>query len=243
MLQVLGVQLNSDYRAYLRAVKKCDYCAPVFPSEEPIIRKHCGFGGRFLRFSYGDYATDSDHGEPTSQDAQDILVGNSSFPTSNHIDAFEQLAKLNLGDRRLVVPLNYGDTDHRDFVIRAGRNMFGSRFVPLVQFMRFEDYSSLIKQCGVFVLNHGRQQAGGNILMGLWNGARICLREENPAYAYFLDVGARVFSINRELTQELLENPLSKEVVASNRAVVRKEYGREPVLQRVRSVVEVLNGN
>src|SRR5262249_49706535 len=146
---------NPDYRAYLQAIKACSFCAPIFPTENEIIRKHCGFTGQFLRFSYGDYADEADTSSTEPLNARNILVGNSSSPTSNHVDAFEMLVRLKLGDRKVIVPLSYGGReDYRDHVIKAGNRLFGSNFIPLVEFMPMKDYSALIKACGVYILNH-----------------------------------------------------------------------------------------
>ena len=66
ILQKTGIYGNRRDRNHFRAIKACTFCAPVFPSEEAAIRKHCNFKGRFLRFSYGDYASENTSPGPES---------------------------------------------------------------------------------------------------------------------------------------------------------------------------------
>ena len=241
-LNRLAVHRSLRYRTQLRAIKACAFCAPVFPTENEIIRRHWGFKGEFLRFSYGDYADEADRSYTESIAARNILVGNSASSTSNHVDAFEILSRLRLGDRKIIVPLSYGGTDdYRTYVIKAGNSVFGRNFLPIVDFMSLKDYSALVKTCGIYLLYHMRQQAGGNIVMGLWNGARIFLPEGNPGYKYFRGLGAEVFSLNRELNQGSLDRPFDLSTVERNRTVVRREYGPRAVLERVRKVVATLH--
>ena len=240
ILQKLGIHRNQLYRNHFRAIKTCMFCAPVFPTENELIRKHCAFQGEFLRFSYGDYANESMTFDLERPAARDILVGNSSSTASNHLDAFALLKRLNLKDRKVFVPLSYGDADYRRFVLREGPKMLGDRFVPIVDFVPIEEYALLIKTCGIYIFNHWRQQAGGNILMGLWNGARVFLPKKNPGYSYFKDLGVSIFNLNEELTQELLDNPLDRTSIQTNRSIVKKEYGRDAVLRRARDVIRTL---
>ena len=240
ILQKTGIYGNRRDRNHFRAIKACTFCAPVFPSEEAAIRKHCNFKGRFLRFSYGDYASENTSPGPESAPAENILVGNSSSPTSNQLDVFQLLQRLHLGSRKVIVPLSYGDLKYRDYVLKRAGGMLGDNFVPIVDFLPLKDYTSLVRTCGICIFNHKRQQAVGNILMGLQNGAKVCLPETNPVYSYFQGLGARLFCLNRDLTQQLLDCPLEDHFVKINREIVRQEYGREALLDRVGRVVRVL---
>ena len=140
----------------------------------------------------------------------------------------------------MIVPLSYGDLKYRDYVLKRAGGMLGDNFVPIVDFLPLKDYTSLVRTCGICIFNHKRQQAVGNILMGLQNGAKVCLPETNPVYSYFQGLGARLFCLNRDLTQQLLDCPLEDHFVKINREIVRQEYGREALLDRVGRVVRVL---
>jgi dTDP-N-acetylfucosamine:lipid II N-acetylfucosaminyltransferase len=237
-LNRLGLWCKPDYVFYRDAIKAITFCAPVFPTEERLIRKHCGFEGQFLRFTYGFH--DQDDAVVPMGDRQNILVGNSATATCNHVDAFKILRNLRLGDRKVIVPLSYGDANYRELVARTGKNLLGDSFMPIFDFLPLARYSALIRTCGTLILNHRRQQAGGNILMGLWNGAKIYLTEENPAYSHLRSLGAHLFSFDRELNQMSIQQPLADSVVERNRSVVRQYYGREAVIRRGEKLVATL---
>lgn len=106
-------------------------------------------------------------------------------------------------------------------------------------FMPVQDYVAIIKKCGYVIMNHVRQQAVGNIVIMLYLGARVFVRQENPVYDFFKSSGV-VISTVQELEEhpELLNLPLTAEERASNRAIVSDYWGRERAYERTRKLVE-----
>ena len=77
-------------------------------------------------------------------------------------------------------------------------------------------------------MNHVRQQAVGNIVIMLYLGAKIFLRQECPTYTYFRDQGAVVFSIQElEKKPELLNQRLDHADMVVNRTIVKNNWSKE----------------
>lgn len=165
----------------------------------------------------------------------DILVGNSATPTCNHLDAFSVLRDLDLHDRRIVVPLSYGDPEYADAVATAGRQMFGDRFVPLLQFLPMQEYYALIARCGTLIMNHVRQQGCGLAAFALASGARVLLRKENLLYDFFVNRGADITPLpaGTGAVDAKLLDPLDSAQRSRNRAAIARYWDPDVVFGQI----------
>lgn len=175
--------------------------------------------------------------ESVTADGNDILVGNSASASNNHLEAFEILKDLDTGDRRIIVPLSYGDSFYADFIEKTGSSVFGSKFIPLRRFLALDDYTRLIKACGIVIMNHYRQQALGTVLVMLYMGGKVFLSESNTIYKYLNRIGVKVFSIESELNhnnQAALTN-LSPADMEKNRSILREFMSEDKIIERMKA--------
>lgn len=173
---------------------------------------------------------------------QNILLGNSSSLTNNHLEALQFLSKQSLGTRKVITPLSYGNKDYGVKIIEHGNALLGSNFKPLTTFLSKEKYNAILLSCSVAIMNHLRQQALGNIISLLWFGTKVFLNEANPVYQYFIELDVKVFSIQKDLEtnfEEALE-PLSDEAITHNRTIISKIFSKETVLEKNRHFLEAL---
>lgn len=171
-----------------------------------------------------------------------VLVGNSASFTNNHLEVFDllqEVAKSTEAHLQVIAPLSYGDACFKQAVIEKGKACFVDRFQPLTDFMPIDDYVALIKQCGFVVMNHKRQQAVGNIVIMLYLGARVFLREENPTYQMLKGEGAVVNTLDELKAQPgLLKTPLTENEVTQNIKVLYKHWSKAVIDQKTKSLVE-----
>lgn len=171
-----------------------------------------------------------------NEDSRNILLGNSSTPTNNHIEAIDRLAELDLKDRKVIVPLNYGDLKYREIVLRYGQDKLGDRFKPLIDFIPFAEYCRLISSCDVVIMNHLRQQALGNIFLALESGAKVFL---NPTSVFHClkRFGMHVERFD-EINSDSLHTRLTSEKMSSNRIICQDKFGEE---SRIRAMQDILS--
>lgn len=226
----------------VRAVERVTVFSPVLPDEYGMV-KNSRKWRRFPKFASWNYGTMEDNlikgfeGEIVSGNA--ILVGNSATYTGNHAEAFDLLHKLGVNDREVVAPLSYGDPQLAKELTSLGQEYFSDNFEPLMDFMPVQEYVAIIKKCGYVIMNHVRQQAVGNIVIMLYLGARVFVRQENPVYAFFKNSGVVISTVQElEKHPELLNLSLTAEERASNRAIVSDYWGRERAYERTRELVE-----
>ncbi len=151
-----------------------------------------------------------------------IQIGNSATATNNHLEIFDLLSQFDIEDRKLIVPLSYGDKKYGEAIVKVGAEKFQSNFVALKDFMPLEEYQKLMSQCSIVIMNHYRQQAFGNILSTLWMGAKVYLDEASTIYQALKRMGCYIYLVKDDLQ---LHNksallPLSEEQVAHNRKIL-----------------------
>lgn len=167
----------------------------------------------------------------------DILLGNSASATNNHLEAFDLLKGLSLGNRKIVSPLSYGSPRYAKAISDEGNKQFGDRFIPITSFLPIGEYNQLISDCGIVIMNHYRPQAVGNIIAALYMGCKVFLNETN-IYQYFKNLGCHVYLIERNLKAKDAFQLLSDGEVAHNRTVLKNNLGISNLVDGMRQAVE-----
>jgi len=177
----------------------------------------------------------------------DILLGNSATYTNNHIDALDFLRKLDIGARRVVLPLSYPTgaifQKYAQQVEDRARQLFGNNVHSLRVWMPIEEYNRTIASCGTIIMNHIRGQAMGNICAGLYKGAKIYLRSTNPYFGHLKDNGAEIFALDSPGKIENFFNPLPELSQSKNRAEMIRLWSFESAVDRIRSIVKLIEAD
>ena len=118
-----------------------------------------------------------------------ILVGNSATKENQHIDVYNILSKFKNDKIEIYSALSYGDPLYRDYVIEYGKNIFGEKYHPVVDFMPITDYIKFLYSMDVAVFNNNRQQALGNIYMLLGLGKKIYIRDDTSMWESLKNMG------------------------------------------------------
>ena len=168
-----------------------------------------------------------------------IYVGNSASNSSNHLDVFLQLRKLNLDSREVVVPLSYGCSRYRFLVNFLGKQIFKDKFKPLLEFLPITNYNQILLGCNVLIFNHKRSQAIGNIIFGIWAGHKVFLRKCNPVYQYLKSLNIEVCSIEEDLLPGNM-NTLEDEKKINNRKIITEHYSEKQIQKNYSEIIETL---
>lgn len=155
-----------------------------------------------------------------------ILVGNSSDPSNNHAEIFEKLTPYEGENILIVCPLSYGPADNAERIAKLGKELFGDKFTPLLDFMPVEKYQELLGQIDIAVFAHKRQQAMGNTITLLGLGKKVFMRSDVSSWSFLLDLGVRIFDIDqfnisklsgdeaKRNTEVILQNFSEKELIS-----------------------------
>ncbi|MFS6538275.1 TDP-N-acetylfucosamine:lipid II N-acetylfucosaminyltransferase [Idiomarina loihiensis] len=238
-----SLRLAGVAKAKTDAINKLTLFSPVLPNEYGLV-KDSHLWKRFPKQAFWNYGTLEDHFikgfENSSVDGNDILLGNSASATCNHKETLQLLNGFRLTSNRLIItPLSYGSNVYGKKISAIGNKLFGKNFLPLFKFMPVQDYVKIIKQCGYVIMNHRRQQAVGNIIIMLYLGAHVFLREENPTYHFLKNLGVKVSSVQQlEDNHDLLNTPLTAQQQLRNKQIVTEYWSREKGIFNTKGLVE-----
>lgn len=220
-----------------RAAAATDVFSAPIPDDLAIFTKrYPRFRGRYGQLNYAS-VEDTFAAGSHEITGDDILVGNSATLANNHFEVLEILAGLHTSDRRVIVPLSYGDRTYAQAVVSRGRDLLGSRFVPLLDFLPLEEYQGVISGCSVVVMGHRRQQGVGNIASALWNGAHVFLDERNPVSQFLRDRGAAFGTLGDLKSAGLPSGRVTQEQLAANRQLLQDFWGRGTVLGNIEALI------
>jgi hypothetical protein len=216
---------------FIDAVHRVDYYSGVFPIEYDLLKKNSFFRAKQLSFSYPsdkEFKSSDVLYQNIFPKGNAIQISHSATVYANHRNTFWRLRHLNLHNRKIMVPLSYaGNSLYKATVCKMGKRLFGNNFVPITTFMKYDEYVALTESVSVAIHNTVRQIASGNIIINMWNGAKVFMPEGSINYKFFKGLGFHVFSIEKELNQTEIDTLLSKEDIIENRKLVLKHHTYE----------------
>ena len=230
---------HKDYQGkkdFIQAIHRIDYFSGVFPIEYDYLKKNSFFRAKQILFSYpfnkGTINKD-DLYKSANPNRDTIQISHSGTVLANHGNTFWKLHQLKIGNRKILVPLSYGGTHlYRSIVCKRGKQLFGDNFLPLSSFVELDRYELLIQSVSIAIHNTIRQIAVGNILLNMWNGAKVFLPEDSINYKHFKSQGYHVFSIEKDLNQKEIDSLLSDEMIIDNRKKIIKYHSYEAIKEK-----------
>lgn len=233
---------NISEKKYLKALKKIHSYTTVVPDESRIIRNYLNNNAVQLPLKYGDLA----HLIKTPQENictdNNFFLGNSATPSSNHLEALKLIRNISDIDKKIYIPISYGDTKYGYHLKKIASSIVENEMIFLEDFIDLKGYNEILLKCGNVILNHYRQQAMGNVVIALYNGARVFLNEKNPIYSFLKTQGVKVFNIQKDLNM-IDTLPSFEDLAKFNRPILESIYGREKVIEETRQFVEYFEKN
>ncbi len=162
-----------------------------------------------------------------------LLVGNSADSSNNHFEIFEKLALLDDKSFRVICPLSYGDVEYAKEVAEEGRKVFRQRFIPLRDFVSYQDYLKILAQVDIAVFGHKRQQGMGNIITLLGLGKEVYMRSDLTSCQMFRDIGVQIYDIESINTDM---HSLDDSISRANVAVIAAHFSEEQLIHNWRKI-------
>lgn len=190
-------KLGNMYKQYL--IRHAAGVINLIPKDYEVLSGICSPKGKhFIAPVCGDGSNQKLIAElrstPKGSNPLRIIVGNSATDTNQHLDMFEKLANYKNENIEIICPLSYGDSGYAESVIRAGKELFGDKFVPLTEFMDIGTYYGYIARSAIAVFNNNRQQAMGNINASLGLGCKVYIRSDTAMWDSYCGVhGYKVY--------------------------------------------------
>ncbi|MDR5865949.1 TDP-N-acetylfucosamine:lipid II N-acetylfucosaminyltransferase family protein [Halomonas koreensis] len=195
-------------------IRGMGFIITTVPGDVDLARKWYGFSGKFhqslmYRSHLARELTSNGAKKENSLDVVKVQIGNSADPSNEQFELIDKLSKLRGKSFLAYCPLSYGDQLHKSKVIDYGVDRLGESFVPLTEFMGFEDYNAYMEKIDVALFNHRRQQAMGNIIALLSMGKTVYLRSDQTPYEFFRSLGVNVKSVENMDSLSLIDEESS----------------------------------
>ena len=141
-----------------------------------------------------------------------ILLGNSATKTNQHKQMLDILAKFKNETISIICPLSYGDKEYAVKIKDYGLELFGDKFVPLMEYMSPVKYANILGKVDIAVFNHNRQQATGNIEILAYLGKKIFIRSDISSWNHYVVRDKCTFFDTKKIEgmsfEEFIDNPL-----------------------------------
>ncbi len=213
-------------------IKRMGHFVTYIEGDYELVQKWYGAKGKYHEcFMYPSNLYKEYEIKPKEHNTINIQLGNSATDTNNHIEVLEKLKKYKEENMQIFVPLSYGEKDYMERVIKVGKEIFGDKFIPLLEFMPFERYLDFLGQIDIAIFNHNRQQAMGNIITLLGLGKKVYLRKDITPWKLFEELGVKVFNVD-----EIDLEPIDKKVAEENRKRVREYFSEEKLIEQLSNI-------
>ncbi len=228
------LKMNEFFRRFV--IKNIGYLVTYIKGDIELAREWYGAKGKhieclmYLSNVYrGYYAPPL---LPKKDSSRTILLGNSADPSNNHLEVLDRLMKYVNEDIKIIVPLSYGDDTYANNLIHQGMTMFGNKFIPLTDFMPFEEYLKILAEVDIAIFNHKRQQAMGNTIALLGLGKKVYMRSDVVQWKLFQDIGVEISDV-KGISETIFE-PCSK-AQKENPNIIKDFFSEDRFLKQLKT--------
>jgi dTDP-N-acetylfucosamine:lipid II N-acetylfucosaminyltransferase len=160
-----------------------------------------------------------------------IMIGNSADPSNNHVEIIDKLYSIFKGDFYVYIPLSYGDSEYKEYIIDYAKRKFQSNFISLTNFMEVKEYNKFLESIDIVIFNHDRQQGMGNLISLLGFGKTVYIKNNVTPWFFFEKIGVKIFS-----SEEIDLFVLSEQQRASNVDRIKAYFSYSKFLNQWREI-------
>lgn len=162
-----------------------------------------------------------------------ILAGNSAAKSNEHEDLFEKLYPFRNENIVIICPLSYGDASNAQVISKLGNELFGDKFIPLLEMQPLEEYQKLLANVDIAIFAHKRQQAMGNTISLLGLGKKVYLRTNVTSWTVFADRNITTFDFD-----DFSYEPIEDSVARNNIEQIRFHFSESMLTKQWSAIFE-----
>lgn len=220
---------NFTIKKKLNVINQMDYIVPIVPEDYYLLKAKYNIIPKIYHFNYVTNLL----GQINNKTEGNILLGNSASLSNNHFSVLKALNNINLDNKKVYVPLNYGNQLYKNYLLDFITELSNPNIIPLTDFLPYEKYTEIINSCDIMVMNHYRQQALGNVILGLLNGCTVFMNEHSSLYVFLREKGFIIKNI--ESLKEM--NLLDFKEKQYNYDLAKNVFGKEHQLRLVKKLL------
>ncbi len=206
-----------------QVIKRMGHFITYIKGDYELVRQWYGATGKYHEcFMYPSNLYKDYNIQLKTHDTINIQIGNSADPTNNHLDILEKLQKYKDENIKIFAPLSYGNMEYAQEIADKGKELFGEKFVAMVDFMPFEKYLDFLGEVDIAIFAHKRQQAMGNTITLLGLGKKVYLDSETVQFDFFRKHDVAIFDV-KNIDIDLIEN----DIKLCNQQRIKKYFSEE----------------
>lgn len=135
------------------------------------------------------------------KDRKRILISHSASHRNNHYEVLNLVKSIDNGEVEILAILSYGEESPEvvDDLIKTGFQLFGSRFVPIRDFLDQDSYWELLSTVNISISLSRRQSSIFTTAAMLSLGVKILMYSDISPYSFYTDNGLSVYDVVTEL--------------------------------------------
>jgi len=236
-------------RTHLFPSDKLSSIHTIIEGDIQLFKEHFGEKENF-NFTYPYPGLYGDiHVAESQERTNRIIVGNSGDPSNNHLEILEKLAEMSdIEQHKIVLPVayNFGEEYRQRLTSKIkelgllDRVEFHTEFIAPDEYLKFVDNNDLM------IMAHNRQQAMGNMLMGMYMNKPVFLKKEitlneevikNPGWDFLEENDLKALAFEDLSGFDSIVDIILfyKEQQNENQQIIRKKFGlraRAELLQK-----------
>jgi len=164
-----------------------------------------------------------------------IQIGNSADSSNNHFEILEKLSKFKDMNIKLFCILSYGGSEeYKNQVIERGSELFKDKFLPILNFMNFDEYMNFLSSLDIAIFAHNRQQAFGNITSLLSMKKTVYLKEKISTFETLKEMKIEIKSFDRFTDLEKFD----ENTLENNRKIIEENFSEEKLKEQWKNIFE-----
>lgn len=145
-----------------------------------------------------------------------ILLEHSANLSNNHLDIIATIKKKKLNlHNNIYIPLSYGDERLAELV-KEKAIFEGAQTHCLTKALPLNEYKEMMSGCSHAIFGMIRQSGLGNIFLCFIKGIKVFFFKDSILYQQFKADGYDVFSIEDDLNEKSIREPLSSDQALNN---------------------------
>lgn len=161
-----------------------------------------------------------------------IQIGNSGDPSNGHMEVLHQLMKFKEENIKIFLPLSYGGSkEYIEEISKFGHEVFGRKFVPIMTFLKPDEYANYLSSIDVAIFNNDRQQGLGNIFALIYLNKKVFMRSDITSWNYVnKELGLKIYKFEKIYDIDF-EEFITKELMGDNPKKVKKLFTEDYIVQ------------
>ena len=223
-------------KACREIIKRVDFCATFVKDDLELVKRiNPNIEGLYFNYFNETGYNILELERSRHHERLNILLGNSANSTNEHSSALKLLSEINFKGM-IYCPLSYSGTEvYINNVIKLGNQLFGDNFIPLTEFLKYDEYSKIISDCDIVLMNHIRQQAVGNIFKSICLLKPVILNKKSYLRSTFFEWGIKIYDYNILTNLEIVKlSDLEK-----NREIVLEKLNEKHNYHFFNKIIEI----